>query len=115
MTLLYRIGLRCDAHGAVRREGTAGFADSGRTVARVIEHLAGSGEHPSLPLTDSHSSFPPGQLPDYLGNAASVAGAKPFDILLVPATPVVRAKLGIGKVLPAHGFHGPMLSGGQAA
>jgi len=110
----FGIGLRSDAHGVVWRDGSARLADSGSTAAWVIEHLAGSGEHSSLSLADSHGSFPPGQLPDYLGNPAPVAGAKPLDVLLVPATPAGWAKLGIGNRLPAHGLHDPMLSCGQA-
>ena len=108
--LLARFRSASDAQGVVRRDGSAGFADSGGTIAWVIEHLAGSGEHSSLSLADSHGSFPPGQLPDHLGNPALVAGAEPLDVLLVPATPAGWAKLGIGNRLPAHGLHDPRLS-----
>jgi hypothetical protein len=92
----------------------AGFANSGGAVTWVIEHLAGSGEHPSLPVTESHGSFPSRQLPDYLGNPASVARRKPLDVLLVPATPVGWAKIGIGERLPAHDLYDPMLISRQA-
>jgi len=81
--------------GVVRREGEAGFADSGAAAAGVIEHLARSGEHPFLSRTDPEGSVPLGQLPDYRVDLASVTGAKPLKILLVPAAPVGWAQLRI--------------------